>query len=316
MKHKHRRFFLYLLLRCWIALIRLGPRSFALFLAKAIGWAAYFLVWVQRRPVLEHLRIAWKSEKDEKEIRTIGRRVFENLAMMACDVIRFPRLTAATLDQWLSCDPEIFAKIDRILKNGRGVIILTGHLGNWELLAGAFGVKGYSGAVVGKRIYYEPYNEIIVGLRQGVGVETIYRDESPRKILRILSQNQILGIVADQDVDSVEGTFVPFFGIPAYTPTAPAKLSLASGAPIVPACVIREGDRYHMMMGEPIYPEVKDSKEQTVQEITERWSREIEAYIRRYPDQWGWMHDRWKTKPDDQVSNAPAAKDRKFSGGQ
>ncbi len=264
---------------------------------------------------MAHLRTAWKSEKNESEIRAIGRRVFENLAMMACDVIRFPRLTARTLDRWLSCDSGIFAKIDRILEHGKGVIILTGHLGNWELLAGAFGVKGYSGAVVGRRIYYEPYNEIIVGLRRGVGVETIYRDESPRKILRILSQNQILGIVADQDVDSVEGIFVPFFGIPAYTPTAPAKMALASGAPIVPACVIREGKRYRMLMGEPIYPKPNSNKEQAVREMTENWSREIEAYIRRYPDQWGWMHDRWKTKPEEADAGA-AADEIKLMGGR
>lgn len=299
MKRKRIRFFLYLLLKLGIALLRLLPRSAALQAARGIGRAAFHIVPSQRKKVLANLRFAWQGGKSEKELCRIAQGVFENLAMTACDVILFPRLNGGTLRDWLEQDDAPFDSIDRILAQGKGVIIVTGHMGNWELLAAAYGVKGHSGAVIGRRIYYEPFNQVIVKLREGVGVRTIYRDESPRKMLQVLLKNQILGIVADQDVDSIEGTFVPFFGVPAYTPTAPAKLSIASGAPIVPAFMIRQGRKYRLFMEEPIYPEVKDSKEEAVQDMTARWAEAVEDRVRRFPEQWGWMHDRWKTRPGD-----------------
>jgi len=255
---------------------------------------------LQRNKVLRNLRFAWGKEKSEKELAVIAKGVFQHLAMTACDVILFPRLNAGTLKKWLDFDEAPFEEIRRILEKGKGVIVLTGHIGNWELLAASYGVSGYSGAVIGRRIYYEPFNRIIVGLREGVGVRTIYRDESARRMLQVLLKNQILGIVADQDVDSIEGTFVPYFGTLAYTPTAPAKLSMASGAPIVPAFMIRQKNgRYRLLMEKPIYPEAGDSKEEAVQRITACWAEAVEKTVRRFPEQWGWMHDRWKTRPED-----------------
>ncbi len=176
------------------------------------------------------------------------------------------------------------------------MILLTAHFGNWELMGALLRFYDYKGAVVGRQIYYEKYNQAILDLRGKATLRTIYQDASPREFLKVLKQNEILGILADQDIDRLEGIFVPFFGRPAYTLTGPVKLALASGAPIVPTFLIREGNRYRLLVEEPIRVEMKGSREETVQEYTSRWSRVIEEKIRAHPEQWAWMHRRWKTQ--------------------
>ena len=282
-------------------------------MAKTLGILAFYLVARQREKALTNLRFAWKNEKTEGEIRAIARKVFKNLAMTAADVILFPKLNWETLQSWVFYDDE-FVRVNRILNDGKGILIMTGHIGNWELLAAAFCVMGYHGAVVGKRIYYEKYNEILVKLRESVRVRTIYRDGSPKDMLRVLKSNHILGMLADQDVESIEGIFVDFFGRPAYTATAPVKLALAAETAILPAFVIREGERYRLILEEPIYPEIiRGSKEETIQEFTERWSAIVERYIRKYPEQWAWMHDRWKTAPEQKIQQKIYPKEKAMS---
>ena len=108
----------------------------------------------------------------------------------------------------------------------------------------------------------------------------------------------MLGMLADQDIDSVEGIFVNFFGRPAYTPVGPVKISMASGAPIISCYMIRKKDgNYDFMVEDPIFVEKGDNRESSVRFYTEKWTLILESYIKKYPDQWVWMHRRWKTKP-------------------
>ena len=106
-------------------------------------------------------------------------------------------------------------------------------------------------------------------------------------------QSQLL---ADQDVDSVDGIFVDFFGKPAHTPKGPVALALATGAPLVPCFMIREKNCHKLVLEDPIELEEKSDKDETIKFNTQKWSRIVESYIRRYPEQWVWMHRRWKTK--------------------
>ena len=177
---------------------------------------------------------------------------------------------------------------------------MTAHLGNWELLPRMFGLEGFRGGVVGRRIYYEPYNRWIVGLRGSVGVQTIYQDEAVRQIHAHLKAGEIVGLLPDQDRDSVRGIFVDFFGRPAYTSVAPVKFAMASGAPILPAFMVRmPGNRYKLLLGNLIRPKIEEGdRTASIRKYTEAWMKDFEEVIRRYPEQWGWMHDRWKTKPD------------------
>jgi KDO2-lipid IV(A) lauroyltransferase len=297
-KKKPYRFALYLLLRGVYGLFCLLPRPWALALARLGARLAFAVVLRQRNKTLEHLRLAFGKEKSEAEIAKLAEKVFENLTQTGAEVLQFTKLNAAKLDKIVDAG-DAFQVYDRILAQGKGLISVTAHLGNWELLAGVFGMKGYKGGVLARRIYYEPYNAWIVGLRQALKVPTIYRDESSREILKLLAKNEIVGLLPDQDIDSLKGIFVPFFGRPAYTPVAPARLSIASGAPIVPNFLVRvPGDRYKLVMGDVIRPEANASRDEAVKKITEAWMYQFEKVIREYPEQWAWMHHRWKTTPE------------------
>ncbi len=298
-KKKPYRFPLYLFARTTAWIFSLLPRTAALYTVKAFGSFSFDLVGRQREKALTHLRMVFAKEKSEEEIRGIARQVFENMAMTSAELLQFPKMTAARAAEIVD-SAEAVEVYDQLLSHGKGLISMTAHIGNWELLAGIFGLKGYKGAVLARRIYYEPYNSWVVGLRQAVKVPTLYRDDSSREILKRLAAGEIVGLLPDQDIDSLKGVFVPFFGKLAYTPVAPVRIAISTGAPMLPNFLIRENvTRYKLVVGQPIWPEAyKDlSREEAVLKMTENWMSQFEKVIRQYPGQWAWMHNRWKTQP-------------------
>ena len=296
MKRKPYRYLFYLGLRGMQLLVLWLPRRISFFLASGIGRLAFLAARRERKKTLLHLTWAYGTEKTPNEIRQWGKRVFIHFAQSAVDVLRFPQWNQAKLDQLIE-GTEQLEIFDRVLSEGKGLILLTAHLGNWELLGPLLTLRGYRGGLIGRRIYYERFNQFLVQLRAQVLIETFYQDASPKEFLKLLSRNEILAILADQDVDRLDGIFVPFFGRPAYTLTAPVKLALASKAPLVPTFLVRSGSRYRLLVEEPIRVEGQGTREEIVREYTARWSQQIEEKIRAYPDQWVWMHRRWKTTP-------------------
>lgn len=295
MKYKPYRYLLYLGLRLIQGWVNALPRDLLLLIANGLGRAAFLIARRERKKTLLHLSWVYGEEKNPKELWELGERVFIHFAQAAIDVLRFPQWNRDALDHLID-KGEGFSVINKVLSRGQGAILLTAHLGNWELLGAFLKLSGYDGAGVGRRIYYEKFNQFLVDLRKQVGVRTIYQDAPAREYLKVLNQNRILVILADQDVDRLDGIFVPFFGRPAYTLTAPVKLALATGAPLLPAFLLRKGLRYQLLVEEPIEVEMRGSRDETIHEYTARWSQVIEEKIRAFPDQWVWMHRRWKTQ--------------------
>lgn len=294
MKFKLRRYVLYYLARCLAFVVYVLPLSVALALADFIGLLAFWVARKYANITLENLQSVFGTQKTEAQIRRIARQVFQNIARNSVELVRFPKISKANIDDFLVMEGRQI--LDRELSKGKGVIIVTGHIGNWEMMAISLRIKGYPGAVVGKRIYFHKYDEYLNSLRRHHDVNILYRDDSPRKILKILKSGHIVGIVADQDVDSVEGVFVKFLGKKAYTPAGPAVLAKATGASLVPIIMIRDGRRHRMIINEPITLADTGNKETDVVTNTQAWSEVLESYITKYPDQWVWMHRRWKTK--------------------
>ncbi len=297
-KKKPYRFFLYVAARFFAALICFLPRSIAQKLAAWGGEAAFLVVSRQRNKTLKNLRTAFGGTKSSAEIEKIARGVFRNFAQTAVEVLQFPKLTRAKIAELvdLGSAVEVYRNL---LAEGHGLISITAHLGNWELLAGTFGLMGFQGAVIARQIYYEPYNRWVVGLRSAIHVPTIYRDRASRDILKVLGQNQIIGMLPDQDIEGLKGIFVDFFGRLAYTPVAPVRLALQLGTPILPNFLVRLPDgRYKVVLGEAIRPDSGMDRGEAVFALTSRWMQSFEKVIRQYPEQWAWMHDRWKTKPE------------------
>lgn len=277
-------------------ILLLLPRTCVLFLARILARIVFCLVRRERVKTIENLSRAFGSEKTPKQIALLAKRVFENFALTACDFALFPKLTASKIQQLINYD-EI-GKIKKHIPEGKGFIILTAHMGNFELLGPALIVKGYRGCVIGRRIKYHRYNDLIVKLRLHQGVETFYRDRPMKELVKRLRNGQVVGILPDQDIADLDGVFVDFFGMPAYTPTGPVKIAMLAKVPIVVAFLIRVQGGYRLIVDEILDTEKRplETKQDAVDRITREWNARFEAQIRAVPEQWAWMHNRWKTQ--------------------
>jgi KDO2-lipid IV(A) lauroyltransferase len=247
----------------------------------------------------KNLRLAFGAALTQADRSRLIRRVARNLGLFVAETLAMKRRDGAFFD--LRIDPGELPEVGaRLLAEGKGVIGLTGHVGNWELLGHqcARMFPGRFVAVVANRIGNRWINALVERERSASRLTTIYQHESPRKILRLLAENKSVGIVPDQDVDALGGLFVPFFGAPAYTPSGPAWLCVRSGAPILPIFLLREGDRLRFHLEEPIRPVPGADRDAEVERVTRAWSAAVEKVIREHPDQWVWFHRRWRTTPE------------------
>ena len=297
MKFKVSRYFLYYLGRAAAFLFCLMPISAGRVAGGLIGSAAYYILAKYRKITIENLSLAFGHEKAPDEIRRIAKGVFRNLGKSGAELVNFPKINKKNINDFVTLkNREV---LDSAFRKGKGIIIITAHIGNWELMAAGLRLNDYPGVTVGRKIYFDKYDQYLNYLRKTHDVNVIYRDESPRRILKVLKENRIVGIVADQDVDSVEGVFVNFFGQPAYTPAGPAALARATGASLIPVFIIRKEDKHELVVENPIELTETEDKQADLIMNTQKWSDVVESYIRKYPDQWVWMHRRWKTKPDE-----------------
>ena len=159
-------------------------------------------------------------------------------------------------------------------------------------------MKGFKSKAIARRLRDPRFQKWVESLRQSIGVDLIYRDDSPKRIFQCLKNGEALGLLPDQDIAGLKGVFVDFFGKPAHTSIAPVKLSLATGAPIACVFLLRlPENRYKIIFKDVIRPQIETTESEAFQKYTALWMKDIEQTIRDYPDQWGWMHNRWKTAP-------------------
>jgi len=202
------------------------------------------------------------------------------------DAVRARFLPSADLDKWRQLQAEA----------GGGLIGITGHVGNWELLVAYLALQSPVPVhAVAKRISNPRLNRLVEEMRGRFGVRTLYRDADGKELARILLRGETIGLVPDQDSARLAGTFVEVFGRPAYTPIGPARLALATGKPLVCAFARRVGDRFALVVDDPIHPDRKADREAEVLRLTQAWSQRIETFVRVHPEQWMWLHDRWRT---------------------
>lgn len=190
---------------------------------------------------------------------------------------------------------------------GKGVIVITGHIGCWELLPAYFVAMGHPVTVVGRRMSDARINRRLVSAREGLGVTSLDRDDHPRPMFEVLARGEILGVLIDQHT-RVAGTWVPFFGRPAHTPTAVAKLALSTGAAIVPMGIFLERSGTYTVRVQPeIAVKRTGNRDADVQRITADASRAVEDLIRLDPSQWVWFHRRWREPEKENRVEAYAA---------
>lgn len=257
---------------------------------RALGRLGWALARRDRRRTLDHLEIAF-PEADPGQRRRLARASFQHFGCMLAEALwvanRGPEeiLSRVRFEGW--------AEIDRARAAGRPLLIVTGHCGNWELLAAALNVRGLGMAVVARELDDPGLNARLLGLRERFGTRTILRGTpgAARQLLRTLRAGGALGMLIDQDT-KVEGVWVDFFGRPAYTPVGAADMAIRLGATVLPTFIERLADGSHRAHVEP--PLVIPSDPVAA---TAAMTATIEAQIRRVPEQWVWLHRRWRRQP-------------------
>lgn len=271
---------------------RLLPYPIAVAAGGMLGRLFYHLLPRERKRALAHLAFAF-PERESSWIKRTARKTFVHLgkALMETIAITPSRMTAIVSIQG-------FENIQTALDRRKGIVYFTGHIGNWELMAGAV-ARYFPVSVVAAPIEPEPVNETIIRLRSRMGVKTILRNRpgAAKELIRIFRENRILGILIDQDTD-VEGAFVDFMGRPAWTPTAAAQMAIKFGAPVLFGYIQRtDDDRHRITIEGPLDLTRSGNDEEDIRTNTAMFTKKIEEIIRRTPEQWVWMHRRWRRQP-------------------
>ncbi len=268
------------------------PYRLGVWSGGVLGFAAYYLLHRERSRALAHLTQVF-TEQNRTWVRHTARRCFIHLGKGLLEVML---ITPRRLEQVIEFRGE--ENLREAIGRGRGVIYVTGHIGNWELMGHAVAAR-YNLSVIATPIEPERVNDMIVGLRAGMGVRTILRNRpgASRELVRVFRENRIMGILIDQDTD-VESAFVDFMGRPAWTPTAAASMALKFHAPVVFGYIVRRKDNKHTFSVEgPLEMVTTGDHEKDIITNTAMLTKKMEDAIRKNPEQWVWMHRRWRRQP-------------------
>lgn len=282
----------------WIGLKFLGllPRPAARFLGATFAAAAYAVRTPLRRSAMFNLRIAFPDWTDARRRRTI-RGMIRQIGWMAGEFSQFPKYTRERIEQIVVVDGfENFAAARR---RGKGVLFLTGHMSAWELAPFAQALYGYPLHFLVRPIANRRVDALIDGYRCRAGNRPIDKNRAARAMLKVLGEGGTVGVLADHNTDIEESVFVDFFGVPASTTSGLARIALRTDAAVVPGFLSWDPERrkYRLRFEPAVELARTGNEEADVVENTARFTRVIEGFVRAHPDQWLWVHRRWKTRP-------------------
>lgn len=289
--------FAWTLLKCMGAL----PRPLARRAGAALGACAWMFVPRLRRTGLRNLELAF-PDLPPAERAVLLRRLFRHLGWQLAEFCRLSRYTRENTRSFIAYDG-----LDHYLtarNRGRGVLIVTGHLGAWELSSFWHSLMGYPMSMVIRRLDNARVDALVNRIRCLHGNRVLHKDDFARGLLSAMRQGDTVGILMDTNMTPPQGVFVPFFGIPACTASGLARVALRTGAAVLSGFLVRnfagqgsDAPEYVLRFGPEIPITRTGDDERDILENTARFTAVIEEAIRRYPDQWLWVHRRWKTRP-------------------
>jgi KDO2-lipid IV(A) lauroyltransferase len=271
-----------------LVVIRLLPRNVSMRLGAGVGALAFRLIREERLKTIKNLTVAYGATKTAAEISAMAKEVWVNLGKSG---VEFAIKMGQEDREEFFKDLEVRGNeyLQEAYQKGKGVLALISHMGC---------MLGFTAYAIGKRLGNEKLNDLLFKSRGKKGVPTLARGSSYKKILRTLKENNVIGILIDQDTE-VRGIFVDFYGRPAYTPIGAAMLAMDSGAPVLPMFYLKkDDDTYEFIIEKEIVLAMTGNRRQDMEENTHRFHKIIEKYIQKYPTQWVWMHNRWKTTPE------------------
>jgi KDO2-lipid IV(A) lauroyltransferase len=276
--------------------VGLLPRTLARTAGAAIGAIAFHGLGRLRRVGLRNLELAF-PEKTAAEREAILRSEYRNLGFLLAEFCKMPGYTAESASQFIH-----YEGLDNYLKareRGKGVLVLTGHLGAWELSSFYHSLMGMPMGMVIRRLDNPLVDAFVNRIRCLHGNRVIHKDDFARGLIASMRSGETVGILMDTNMTPPQGVFVPFFGVQACTASGMARIAEKTGAAVVPGFLLWEKNegKYVLHFGEELNVVHTGDAEQDALTNTATFTAAIEAYIRQYPDQWLWMHRRWKTRP-------------------
>jgi KDO2-lipid IV(A) lauroyltransferase len=268
------------------------PAAVSLWIGRRLGNLAWYVLPRRRAITRANLIRAFGDEVSPAEIERLARGSFEHFGMNLAEVcVLLFRPRGAILARVELAGHE---HVEKAAAEGKGILLLSAHLGNWELLAPSHALTAFALSIVVRPLDEPILQRLAERFRLRSGVELIAKRNALRDILKALRQGRMVGMLLDQNSSRAEGVFVPFFRVPASTSKGLATISLRTGAPVVPVFIRRIAGGRHRVEFDAAVPRPNDGEPMT---YTAEFNRVIESAIRRAPEQWFWMHERWRTQP-------------------
>lgn len=286
----------------WTFVKALGvlPRPVARHLSAACARLLLLCMPKLRKTAEFNLRLAF-PEWTQAQRQAVIRQMARHLGWMAVEFARLPKYSVKNIQDVVMLDGH-----ENFLEGknrGKGVLYLTGHIGAWELSSYAHALYGFPLHYMARPLDNQPLDALVNRYRGLSGNKPIYKNEAARRMLRVLKEDGTVGVLADQNTMPGEGVFVDFFGVPACTTTGIARVALHTDAAVVPGYAFWDEDigKYRLRFEPPVELVRTGDTERDVLENTQRFAKVIEGIIRKYPEQWIWIHARWKNRPKGEI---------------
>ncbi|MDD5422998.1 MAG: ELM1/GtrOC1 family putative glycosyltransferase [Candidatus Omnitrophota bacterium] len=270
------------------------PVSFSLWIGRRFGTIAFIFNKKRRVVAYANLKAAFCNEKSPAELRALTKRVYQNMVQTFMEVLNLTKINRKYVDKYVEV-----VNMDRIRnasKSGRGTILLTAHFGNWELSSLVSSVEGFPIMVLVREQKMKRLNELLNALRESNGCKVIRKGMNTKNLLRALYGNNIVGILSDQDAGR-NGMFIDFFGRPTSCHSGPMEIAKHTDSLILPNFIVRTKGPYHKLFLEEYIDFRNTHTEDDIRHNLQKFAALLESYIRKYPDQWLWLHKRWKSTP-------------------
>jgi len=278
------------------AIGRAIPRGIGLALFSFFGTLCYYILANDRKLTINNLRFVFRQEWDDKKIRATSKAVFRTLGKNLFDAVNLDTMKAEKFDKTVSHDS--LDGMNAIKAGGKGGVLITAHIGCFEMLLHFLARKGFNGIVIGREFKNKAVNDVVRRLRSRPGVEYMDKSENSRKVVRMLQQGKMMGVLVDQDT-KVEGVFADFLGHTAFTPSGAVRFAMKFNIPILIAVTARlDGDKHHVFVNTDIALANTGDFEADLARNVQLINDIISSYIRKFPEQWVWMHERWKTRAE------------------
>jgi KDO2-lipid IV(A) lauroyltransferase len=285
----------YIFARFLYLLLYLIPFSLASRIGMGIGTVWFYVHKSRREIAFNNLKTAFGDEKSITELRHIAKRSFQNLGLTLIEFFLLKKYGR----RWFEKNIEFagYEEAKREYDKGQGILVLTAHFGNWELMGAMTGLKGVPINVVARPLDNPLLDRMINDLREFFGNQVISKRKAIKEVLKYLKKRQPVAILLDQNTSPLEGIFVDFFGKPACTTPSLALLAMRTGFPVFPAFALRKAPGVHkIILGPPVELDITGDMKKDIEINTAKFTKVIESYVREYPDHWLWIHRRWKTQ--------------------